>query len=345
MKTRDSYLRSFLLVLLVSILRATAMACPPPDCPACYSGSSCTVWDCGATGNCCNDSCCYSDCCNNMTVCCPSGQNCCNNSCCENACCVGGCCTSSTDRCCGTGCCDNSNECCGGTCCSPGYTCCCGSDNQNCCEGECCGGTQCCGAIPGGHCCEDTICYNESLGQTCCGYGDGTVCYNNRECCNGGCCPEGQYCCDDDCTDDCWTKTWVASVNEDCACDGGCPGNDVTIAGYYVCDASGPGEGGGRCGCVDEYTIVGVSYPCDINWNVTRILECAASVGLVIAECTPSSPAYNPAGCANTLIMGKYLCVGDVCDTFIEGCEEDDDNPSVERKTVFKYFEGESCGD
>lgn len=344
MKTRHSCF--ILIVLLVSLLCAAAVACPPPDCPPCRSGSTC-AWACGSTDYCCPDTCCSNECCHGMTQCCNNSTAvCCGipNTCCDNKCCGNTCCTSSTDRCCGTGCCSNSKACCGGTCCNPGYTCC-GSALQNCCVSECCGGTQCCGAIPGGHCCEDTICYNESSGETCCGYGDGTVCYNNRECCNGGCCPEGQYCCNDNCTENCWTKTWVDGVDEDCACDGGCPGSDVSIAGYYVCAAVEPGEGGGKCGCVDESTIVGVSYPCDIDWDGTTIAACAAYVGLTIAECTPSSPAWNPAGCAGNLIMGEYTCVGDLCETFIEGCEEDYDNPSVERKTVFKYFEGESCGD
>lgn len=120
----------------------------------------------------------------------------------------------------------------------------------------------------------------------------------------------------------------------------------MNIAGYYKCDAVEPGEGGGKCGCVEESTLVGVSYECDINWDISAMLSCATNIGVCAVSCLASP--IEPASCADCLCTLEVNCCdgacSDLCD-FIEACEEDEGNPVDEWKTVFKYFEGDSCGE
>ena len=51
---------------------AAVFACEP-ECPDCWSGDDCDVWECGS-GNCCGGSCCSNQCCND--ACCDEGQCC-----------------------------------------------------------------------------------------------------------------------------------------------------------------------------------------------------------------------------------------------------------------------------
>jgi len=242
MKTRHSCFT--FTVLLVSLLCATAMACPPPECPACYAwdGDSC-VWDCGPTDICCNDACCSNKCCERFTkccsdpdaVCCGFAQTCCDNVCCYNECCDPGL------TCCGVDCC--SNECCGGTCCDdPGETCC----GSNCCVSDCCSETHfCCGAV-GKECCDGTDCYDPAT-EKCCGNGNGHTCLNEQTCCGDfGCCLASQCCDETGCvttcpgSECCNDGTCVSSCPTDKCCDDGvckseCSGDTCCDEG--VCEA------------------------------------------------------------------------------------------------------------
>ena len=131
-------------LLLLSILVAPAIACPPPDCPDCYyfDGDDCVSYgncwggcpDCHSCVNCwCEDDC-------------SGGQTCCGGSCCDSAICktcVNGVCEwdCSLDNCeqCANGSCESycdSNICeiCDGT----GWCLVCGGDpDQICCDGTC----------------------------------------------------------------------------------------------------------------------------------------------------------------------------------------------------------------
>lgn len=236
MKTRHSY--SLFIVLLVSLLGATAIACPPPECPACnsWNGSSC-VWSCGATGNCCGISgsrtCCSNECCERGTSCCTSSTaECCgfNDRCCDADCCMNTCCPSG-QRCCGVGCCSNSRVCCGGTCCTPGYTCC----GSNCCVSDCCSESHaCCGNI-GQVCCDGLTCYNSST-EKCCGNGNGTVCPNEKTCCGDfGCCLAGQCCNAGGCVDNCPSDKCCSNGT----CVTSCPGSECCDDGQCVSECSG----------------------------------------------------------------------------------------------------------
>ncbi len=252
MKTRHS--RFFLIVLLVSLLRATAIACPPPSCPECqvWGGSSC-VWSCGSSDYCCPDMCCSRPCCERMTKCCDNPlAECCgfDQTCCDNVCAGNTCCEPGQIDCDGCW----SGLCCGGDRCNSSYTVCCGSALQNCCEGECCNGTMCCGAITGNphECCENTACY-DTVDEKCCGNGDGTICDKaGGECCDeSGCvssCPGGECCDDGTCTSSCPTNkccddgVCVSECSGDKCCDEGVcealEGCESCIYGYVVDDDS-----------------------------------------------------------------------------------------------------------
>lgn len=213
------------IVLLVSLLGATAMACSDPECPPClaWNGSHC-VWDCGPTDSCCDDECWGKPCCNGDTEQCQtSAAVCCGfptTTCCDNVCCYSECCDPG-EACCGT-------QCWGGLCCNdekcdPGDICC---GTVGCCPGECCSGagTFCCGNIPGRKCCDNLACYN-SGSEKCCGYGNGTYCPNEKICCGFSCCdPTGGYpFCDEIVTGTCVSECPTGTCASDGRCVTTCP--------------------------------------------------------------------------------------------------------------------------
>jgi hypothetical protein len=347
MKTRHS---SFLsIVLLVSLLGATAMACP--DCPACtaWNGSSCE-WDCASDGSCCgfpgSQSCCNNSglgCCVNGSVCLDAGENCCANAVCENACCVSGCCTSSTDRCCGTEC--WGGLCCGGKKCGPSYTQCCGSANQNCCEGQCCGGTQCCGAITGNphECCDDTACY-DTVDEECCGDGLGTFCAKNRECCDGGiCCLVGESCCDGECTDECWTTEDEPADYAPCGCILGiCGDYYFEWPGKTMCVPAGAGVNG-HCKCIEKTDVIKKTWDCEGEWDEQLMNDCAMKAGICLFVC--SLDLFNGAGCSDCLCnLDADCCGGDGCEPCdFRDCHKDLETEVDVEGLVFDHFEGDTC--
>jgi hypothetical protein len=347
MKTRHS--RFFLIVLLVSLLGATAIACPPPSCPECqvWGGSSC-VWNCGPSDYCCGISgsrtCCSNECCERGTSCCTSSTaECCgfDDRCCDTDCCMNTCCPSG-QRCCGVGCCSNSNACCGGTCCSPGYTCC-GSALQNCCVGECCGGTQCCGAI-GKLCCEDTACYDDAT-EKCCGDGLGTFCDDDVDCCDGSCCLAWQSCCDGECTDVCWTTEDEHADYEPCGCILGICGD------YYfewpdktMCVPAGAGWDG-HCKCIEKTDVIKKTWDCEGDWDEDKMFWCAAYFNICSLSCNPLLPSYDPASCAECLGMSGYdCCDGEDCGPCdFRDCHKEEGTLDETLGLVFDRFEGDTC--
>lgn len=324
------------IVLLVSLLGATAMACSDPECPPClaWNGSHC-VWDCGPTDSCCDDECWGKPCCNGDTEQCQtSAAVCCGfptTTCCDNVCCYSECCDPG-EACCGTQC--WGGLCCNDTQCDPSDTVCCGAV-VGCCEGECCNDMSCCGKTPGGRCCDNLACYNSAT-QKCCGNGDGLVCDNDETCCGGQCCetgPFGLFCDNGDCVTQCDSDACKEPENGYCVYQCG-PGAECVDGECLYCwsleehpDASGTcacSEATGHCGdsiqawsistcersatgyqsCSTTYRQVGSEYACDETTDWVNLFLCyggqaAQCVAICAAEsalCVESG--FDPAGCS-----------------------------------------------
>ena len=355
------------LLLLLSAFQNFAIACPP-ICPPCYAwnGSRCVnMCDTGqycCDGTCCNNgtTCCSGHCCdpdscmtcqnkNCKSTCNPSIEYCCEGTCIpyEQWCCDG---TPCDTECCGDECCSSSEKCCSDTdndyCCGQDETCCdgscCNSATELCCDGTCCDsateyccdGTccqldeECCD----GTCCDPDIC-EECVGGQCpvCGGRPGEVC------CNGTCCDTDQVCCEGTCCDKVWTKETIDSDIEPCSdCDNdSCYGTSTEIESYEKCLNVGVGSGE-HCECTNTWQPVGYRYNCMINWDVTKMLWCAAQGAWCVVECAISG--FDPATCANCL-AGIDCCGGpcERCD-FVEECEKDPFAYIEVEKLVFSSF-------
>ena len=74
-----------------------------------------------------------------------------------------------------------------------------------------------------------------------------------------------------------------------------------------------------------------------INWDVTKLLWCAAKGGWCIAVCIVT---MNPASCANCLCTTELDCCSGPCERcdFVEECEKDPFAYIEVEKLVFSSF-------
>ncbi len=353
MKIKSATVLLACLLLLSSFPTAViACVCDPPctDCQTCEDGvcvdddSKCDYICCNGSccsegQNCCGGSCCSNECCNGS--CCSEGQNCCGGSCCSNECCNDVCCNAG-ESCCGTTCC--ANECCNNVCCGVGESCC----GTTCCANECCNNV-CCSAgqtCCNGECCDSSDCCNDEIccgaGQKCCTDSGSYCCESDETCCEGTCCdPDTQFCCDGSCCDKVWTKETIdSSIEPPCSsCDNDatpiCDGTTTEIASYEKCLNVGVGQGE-HCECNDTMQPVGFTYECMINWDVSKLLWCAAQGAWCVVECAISG--FDPAACANCL-AGIDCCGGPCgyCD-FVEECKKNPFSYVVKKKVAFLSF-------
>jgi len=220
---------------------------------------------------------------------------------------------------------------------------------QTCCSGSCCSGS----------CCDNKTCYDPDT-KRCCHYGTGQTCDKNKQCCDGDCCDpdkcescvDGEckvcggdpnyFCCDGSCCDKVWTKETINSDTEPCSdCEYSlgepmCDGTTTEMGSYEKCLNVGVGQGE-HCQCNQEWQVVGYKYPCQINWDVSKLVWCAAQCVCCAVECALSG--FDPATCGNCL-AGVDCCGGPcgICD-FVETCEK---NPFIQfeqEKYVFSSFD------
>jgi hypothetical protein len=248
---------------------------------------------------------------------CVSGQQCCNDHCinCDSQQCMG--CGSSGG--CQYGCDPNDcHECDGhGNCVSKCPT------GEICCDGSCCKGSCC-----NGQCCASDAC-KSCVGESCkvCG-GD-----PNQKCCNGECC--GKV----------WT-THTEAISTFCpSCGNGppgggpCGGTTTEIGSYEYCVMAEASQGG-HCQCNMEMQVVGYTYPCMINWDISRILWCAGRGSWCAAVCISTWPTGSPEPCARCLAgAGTDCCPNgcEVCD-FVTACEKNPYDGEEQTSVVFTGF-------
>ena len=246
------------------------------------------------------------------------------------------------------------------------YVCFGGGECTSCQEGECQDDASLCTGERHDGCSEGSCAYNASLCTGECHNGcsaAGTCINDDSKCstckeCNGGDCvlkPTSECDVDSDCDpsehcencncvcDACWAKKWKAPETHVCpACDGGCPGHYEQKWGYYICAAAGAGEGG-QCECNSQEIVLGVRYECDINWDVSMLVECSILTGFCALVCIETMEAPL---CSDCLMEAGVECcpAGEcgLCD-FIEDCEEDTDTAEDLYGWQFVSLEGASC--
>jgi len=193
---------------------------------------------------------------------------------------------------------------------------------QNCCGGSCCSNT----------CCNNICC---SAGQNCCGVN----CCSNI-CCNGTCCAAGQICCNGSCCDKVWTKETIDSSIKPCSsCEyipgkPMCDGTTTELTSYEKCLNVGVGQGQ-HCQCNSTWQQVGYKYWCRINWDVSKLLWCAAQCVCCVVSCV--GPYADPASCAECLCSGQAECCCGICD-FVDDCEKNPYHYLPEERLVFSSF-------
>ncbi len=182
-------------------------------------------------------------------------------------------------------------------------------------------------------CCNDTCC---NAGQNCCG---GSCCSNT--CCNGICCSAGQACCNGSCCDKVWTKETIDSYIEPCSsCDNDatpiCDGTTKELGSYDTCLNVGVGQGE-HCECTMALLPVGYIYNCKINWDVTKLLWCAAQGIECAIECAGSG--FDAYTCAQCLVGIDDCGTGfmEFCD-FVEECEKNPFTGLEWKEGVFSSF-------
>jgi len=306
MKINDRFFAVGLLVLLCCFVMPLWATEPPcPDCESRDPNGNC-VSDCNGSEVCCGGSC----------LDCGSGD-CCGNSCCANICCDNVCCDSG-EMCCGGSVCCDSNSCCGDTCCNATQYCC-GDPlwNEVCCNANeiCCSGLD--PNFDPFYYCASECCYDSDCDTLNC-----------EECVDGSCeyaCTSNQCCDNGTCKDKVWTKETIAGSTTPCpACDGiifACDGAYTVINNYEKCVNVGVG-GGVHSECDETSQVVGYSYDCVENFDVSLILSCAAQCACCVLDCR--TVLVDPAPCANCLTGAVLDCCGGgdcgYCD-FVDECE------------------------
>ena len=147
-----------------------------------------------------------------------------------------------------------------------------------------------------------------------------------------------QVCCDAWCCYKVWTKETTTAFDQSCpACSNyywGCVGSSRIQPSYEYCLNVGVGQGE-HCECHESYQTVGYIYSCKANWDVAKLLWCAAQGAWCVVECAVSG--FDPSTCANCL--AGIDCGGgfmEICD-FVESCDPYD--PSEVHDRVFTGFD------
>ncbi|MBW8000992.1 MAG: hypothetical protein FVQ80_03100 [Planctomycetes bacterium] len=116
----------------------------------------------------------------------------------------------------------------------------------------------------------------------------------------------------------------------------GCVGSAAVTPSYETCLNVGVGSGE-HVICNETLQPVGYLYSCTEDWDVTKLLWCAAQGAWCVVECSISG--FDPATCANCLAGVSDCCSGScaICD-FIESCDPSD---PIELETY--VFTGFGC--
>jgi hypothetical protein len=181
---------------------------------------------------------------------------------------------------------------------------------QKCCNGRClpnCNG-ECCG--PG--------CCNLDLCQRCVGNDHCVVCNNDstKFCCNGNCCTNGNCCVNGQCSSTCYGFVWISGSDRTCpACSGGgCTGTAEHRDGYYEWQEASSGF----CKSPTKKQIIGHVFTCTNDWDVAKLLECAAEATLCADICRNAHDRLGYAACAACISLAGIACALDPCHLMTE---------------------------
>lgn len=188
------------------------------------------------------------------------------------------------------------------------------------------------GCPSGASCCDNRLCYMPSECQSCVG-GDVVTCGgdHHQRCCDGTCCTLlEQCCCESGCTSTWYALDTVHRVDEVCSeCSGGSCGTVEIKNSYQVWRETGAGEGG-WCKNPTKTDVIGFEYDCAEDWDVSKIVACAAGVAGCAYLC--GAPPWGQ--CVACLVGIGAACAADGDCGFVEECYLGDELRPIEETIV-----------
>jgi len=139
----------------------------------------------------------------------------------------------------------------------------------------------------------------------------------------------------------CWWKELIVEPAQPCAACVlyTCPGSTKALVQYYKCSVAAHGEiGKTQCFQFNQQE-VGRLYSCTIDWDIAKIVACAAGVATCVIVCTGAEVDL-PLCVACLVGIGAGCAAG--C-SLAEGCVKDPDVSSAIRRDVFSNLAGDAC--